>query len=505
MNKMKKIVLILSIFLLNSLSSYSQGTLRITLDDCIDIAHGKSPRSDIARKNFAQRYFGYEAFSAGYLPQMTLSAALPGLYRGVTEIQQDDGTSKFLEAATLNSSVALGIEQKLPFSGGTLGVASELTRIDNLKRETINANGEIEISPHNFYWNSTPIRMFYRQPIFRFNSMKWERKIEAMRNSMNDNEFNEEMEQIAITATSYFFDLYLAKKDLENSIFNRNVNDTLYSLSKGRFEVGKIAENDLLQSELQFLNSQNDVETKQLNYERAMENLVLFLGIEKDTMVEVIPPESIPDVRVDLDIAIEQAKINNIRYLNYDMDEMEAEKNIEIAKSDASLNADLIFSFGLNRTADTFEDSYRDLSDQQRLNVTLSIPIINWGYGNARVQNAIINHAKVNNSVKIDRQNFELDVKYQVLRFTQLQKQLLLRAKSDTIATKRFEVSRNRYLIGKIDLNSYFIAQNEKDQSRNSYMSAIKEFWVGYYNLRRMTMYDFINNETIRYRQPEVE
>jgi outer membrane protein TolC len=494
--KMKKILGILSLILIVSANALAQDKIVITLEDCIDIAHGKSPRSEIARKNFSQRHYGYQAFSAGYMPQLSLGAELPGLNRGVRKVPLEDGTFRFVENATMSSSALLSLEQKLSFSGGTLGFASGLQRTDDL-----NPN-EFDTVPHS--WFSTPVQLYYRQPIFRFNSMKWERKIEDMRNSMSDNEFNEEMESIAIRATDLFFSLYLAKKDLENSEFNRNVNDTLYQLSKGRFEVGRIAENELLQSELKYLNSQNNVETKQLNYERAIENLVLYLGLEEHTEIEVVPPASIPKIEVDLLLAIEQAKSNNTRYLNYDMDEMEAEKNIEIAKSDASLNADLTVSFGLNTTADYIKDAYRDLSDQERLNISLSVPIINWGYGNARIQNAIINQEKINTTLKIDRQNFELDVKYQVLRFTQLQKQLILRAKSDTIATKRFEVTRNRYLIGKIDLNAYFIAQNEKDQSRNSYMAAIKEFWLGYYNLRRMTMYDFINDKTIMYSQPKI-
>ena len=40
---------------------------------------------------------------------------------------------------------------------------------------------------------------------------------------------------------------------LANATANAAVNDTLYTLNKGRFEVGKIGENDLLQSELQLL------------------------------------------------------------------------------------------------------------------------------------------------------------------------------------------------------------------------------------------------------------
>ncbi len=50
-----------------------------------------------------------------------------------------------------------------------------------------------------------------------------------------------------------FSDYYTATLGLDNALTNAAVNDTLYTLNKGRLEVGKIGENDLLQSELALL------------------------------------------------------------------------------------------------------------------------------------------------------------------------------------------------------------------------------------------------------------
>lgn len=58
---------------------------------------------------------------------------------------------------------------------------------------------------------------------------------------------------------------------------------------------------------------------------------------------------------------------------------------------------------------------------------------------------------------------------------------------------------RNRYLIGKIDITNLFIAQNERDSATRSYIQALRNYWLGLYNLRRLTLYDFERQELIRY------
>jgi outer membrane protein TolC len=60
-------------------------------------------------------------------------------------------------------------------------------------------------------------------------------------------------------------------------------------------------------------------------------------------------------------------------------------------------------------------------------------------------------------------------------------------------------VARNRYLIGRIDITNLLIAQNERDSARRSYIQALRNYWLGVYNLRRLTLYDFETQSRIRH------
>ena len=66
-----------------------------------------------------------------------------------------------------------------------------------------------------------------------------------------------------------------------------------------------------------------------------------------------------------------------------------------------------------------------------------------------------------------------------------------LGVKADTVATRRFMVAKDRYVIGKIDIGDLYIAQQEKDAALQSYVQAVRAYWIAYYDLRRATLYDF--------------
>ena len=91
----------------------------------------------------------------------------------------------------------------------------------------------------------------------------------------------------------------------------------------------------------------------------------------------------------------------------------------------------------------------------------------------------------------------------QVRQFELLRLQLEITRKSDEVATERYNVSQNRYLIGKIDITNLNIALEQKDAAKRQYVQALRAFWTAYYNLRRLTLYDFYEDRLLYTPQPE--
>jgi outer membrane protein TolC len=476
--------IIVSIIILFPFNSFAQ-TTTFTLDDCIKYAKKNSPEGKSAKFSYKSKIKVYEANEANYLPQLMLYGSAPGLIRQINPITQPDGSILYQSQSQLSASGNISLTQKIAEFGSELSISSGLSRYDILDNQGYSI------------WGTTPFQLSYSQPIFKYNSMKWDRRIQNLRFEKSDDEFSTAMENLAINITQKFFDYYVAKMNVQNSEQNVQVNDTLYTISKGRFGVGKIAENDLLQNELGLLNAKNEFEAAKLELKRSDEDLKIALGYPVTSNIEVIPPDIIKELYIDATIAVNQAIVNNPTMIDYDIQKLQADMNLAQTQSNNNLNADLIASFGYNQSATLLGDSYKNLLDQQRVDITLQIPLFTWGKGSADIENAEYYLKATEISIELQKKLFELDVKYQSQKLMQLINQVQLTAKADTIAAKRFDVTKNRYLVGKIDMNSFFVAQNEKDSAFRNYIQILKSFWISYFTIRKLTLYDFVQNKKI--------
>nr|AOR51195.1 outer membrane efflux protein [uncultured bacterium pAM1] len=329
------------------------------------------------------------------------------------------------------------------------------------------------------------------------NTSAWEAELQDLGYESSRREFVEAMEDAAIEITNRFFGFYLASMNVNNALLNLAINDTLFQMSKGRFNVGKIAENDLLQSELAFLNAKTQYENAFIEYDRAQQLFRYSIGTTDARPVRVAPNESISMLDVDPAAALKYAQQYRSDMLEYKIQTISAERSVRQTESNHSLSMSVFANIGLNQKANTFGDAYINLLDQQEFSIQLQVPLYGFGTGSHAVEAAEAERSRVETSVASQQFSFTQEVLYQVRRFRQLQTQVLLSGKADTVAQRRFDVARERFTIGKIDVPNLFLAQSEKDAAYRARIQTLSDYWVTYYRLRRLTLYDFSNNQPL--------
>lgn len=464
---------------------FGQSTLKLTLDQSIEIAQSSSPAAEIARLQFEQSQWDHRAFRSSYLPTIALSGDAPGLERSIDGIVQDDGSMRYVPQSRTFSTMRMLVNQNIPLTGGSVYMSSGLSRIDLFGNRS------------SFAWQSTPMVVGLRQPLFQFNEMKWERRLEPMRFQYARRTFAESLENAAVEITNLFFNVVIARMNVENATFNVAVNDTIYALSQGRFELGKIAENDLLQSELALLNAQTDLSDARIALDRALQDLKTALGVAYDTEIEVIPPFNIMMLDIDPVEAVAYARQHRAAFVNMELQRLQAEQEVSRARHNSGFSANLTASYGLNQSAETIGDVYTNPLNQQRLTVGFQIPIYQWGRGKAELEAALADQERTERELRLQREELEQEVYFEALQLIQLQQQVSLAAKADTIASRRFEVARNRYTIGTIDITDLFDAQVAKDGASQAFIRTLHQYWASYFRLRRMTLYDFENDRPL--------
>lgn len=459
----------------------------LSLQETIEMAKQNSPEARAARYALLSSRWAFQSFRADLLPGLSLTGNAPNYRREFRELLNPDGSTSQIYTQQSNANVSLSIAQPILYTGGTLSLSSGIQRLGIFPDE------------NTYLWSSTPMAVTYRQPLFQYNNLKWRNRLEPLRFEIAQKQYVERMEDLSWRVTQRYFDVLLTKVNLDIADFNLAVNDSIYNISQGRYNVGSIAENDLLQAELELRQAQSRVTQANISYDQQLSNFRLLLGLDSDNPVDVEVPEEVPDIQVDVITALEMARQNNSTALNYLLQETQAEQNLDQAIKQSNFSADLTATYGLNQTSTDFGSLYDDPLSQQFVTLSFQVPIFNWGKQRAEVNAARNNHRRVTDEISYQQDLFDLEIQNAVDEFRQLKQQVDLAELSDGIADRRYEVARNRYLIGRIDITNLFIAQNQRDSARQSYIQALRNYWVGIYNLRRLTLYDFEQNQIIDY------
>ena len=489
MNRYKFLIFAVALFFTANINAQDNQFGKVyTLKEIVNIARQQSISSKYAETTRENRFWQFQTYRSNYKPQLGLDGTIPAYNRSFSPITQPDGTIDFRPVQNNNSDLNLSIRQPISWTGATVFLNSSLNRFDNFL-----TNDDLNLVAYHQY-SGTPLEIGLIQPIFQFNDLRWDKRIEPLRYEESQREYFENLEDLSLNTTRRFFDLMLAQINLEIAQKNVANNDTIFKIAQGRYNLGKIAENELLQLELQLMNSRQQAAQAGLDIETATLRLKTWVGLADVTELILFLPEEIPGFNVDEEIALTYAKANRSESISFNRRILEAEAEVARAKGDTGPQADLVARFGLtNRSPENGEigDIYNDPKDQQFVMLGFQIPILDWGRRKARVKTAEANQKMVQYTVDQETITFDEEVLTQVRQFEMLKEQVKITRVADDIAQRRYDITKQRYNIGKISITDMNIALTEKDEAKARYIQSLEAYWTAYFNLRRLTLYDF--------------
>ena len=487
---MKNLLFIMGALFWGIPSSAQEEVMSLTLGQAIKIAQAHSPEAEAARHTYRSAYWSYRFYKANYLPSVTLTSS-PYFNKQISKITQNDGTDIFAKQNQLGVDVQMKINQNVWFTGGSLFVKSQTQRLE-------------ELDTHVSAYNTQPVVIGYEQALFGYNSLKWDRRIEPVRFREARKAYNEALELVASQTSNHFFNLATAQTNLDIASSNYASADTLYRYAEGRYHIGTITENEMLQLEINKLTEETNMMNARIEVEDQMQILRSFLGIDSEVQLRVITEGEVPKFEIPLGEALQLAYQNSPDPDTYERLKLQSQSNLASAKANAGLKADLYVQFGLSQTSDKWTETYRNPMNQQYASIGISLPILDWGRGKGRIRVAKSQVDLVNTQAEQGMKDFEQNVVRMVRQFNLQSQYVEIAAKTDRTADRRYEVAKRLYILGKstiLDLNASI---TEKDAARRSYISALKSYWSLYYGLRSMTGYDFERNMKIEENYPEL-
>jgi len=213
-------------------------------------------------------------------------------------------------------------------------------------------------------------------------------------------------------------------------------------------------------------------------------------------------PLNISLFEIDPKLALVKAKENRKETTYFERRLINADRELAQAKSSTGLNATLRGSFGLSNSAEDFAGIYDQPEKDRTLRVSLSVPILDWGRSASTVKLAESEREITIYDVNKDIEDFDRGVIVQVEQFSLLKDQLKTATEADKVAGNGYLIALKKFQNGELSITDLNIALQEREKAKRDYIRSIQNYWVAYYRLRELTLYDFEEGHNINYGNP---
>lgn len=477
----KTIWILLALVLFNAGNTMAQEIL--TLERALDIAFKHSPALIQSKLSLEQQQLNLKAQDASLKSQFSLDIN-PFTYN--RNNVYDDYNSNWYANESMKSSASLGIRQPIKWTDGTISLINDVSWQDASNRTSGGKNTSFD---HN-------ISLQLKQPLFTYNRTKMQLK--ELEYSLENAKLSYAMQQLTIekNVTNQFYGVYQKQKDLsiaKEEFTNQKQN---YDIIKNKVEAGLIAREELFQAEVNLATSESSVYTQEINYENAKDNFKLLLGISLDEEVMVLPNIDIISVAVNSNDAVKYALEQRMELRQKQITLERDVFSIIRAKAESEFKGDISATVGLDALAGKVNDMYSNPTDNERIGITLTVPIFDWGAKKARVKSNEL--AMESNQIGLDEQKKDITISVrQICRnLPTLVRQIEIKKKSIENAERTYEINLEKYRNGNltgIELQQY---QKQLTDARQTYTNAIISYKLELLNLKTQTLWNFETNQS---------
>ncbi len=457
----------------------------MTLSDAIGVARSSSVQALQARAAFVSDYWAWRSYLASRLPAVYLYGTAGSFDRSLRLLQNyETGEMVYTSNYNMENSIGIRARQNITFTGGTLTVSNDLTRIDQF-----GVGGRT--------WYAQPITLSYAQPIFSFNRFKWDKRISPKEYEKARRNYLESLEDITLAAVTDYFEVMAAQKVLETSVTNYENTSRMLGIARERLGLGSVTRDEFLQLELRMLNDSIAIDENRVALQKARMQLNSLLGFSETQEVLTVLEEVLPAVEMDYNLVLQKSAENSSFNLDNEISVLNAESAIAQARANRGITMQLNARFGLSNSARDIRETYRNLLDQQVVGLSFAIPIFDWGEGKGRVKKAEAAADVVRAQVEQAENDKRIALFTAVGQFNNQRRLCDVSRRASAIARERYELVMDRFSAGTASVTDLNTARSESDDAVRKYIQDVSRFWNYYYTLRKLTLYDFLSGDDI--------
>lgn len=469
------------IFIVGYYSTFSQN--KITLEGALEIAFENSPDIQRSRLNMERNKELLNAQLAALKSRFTLNVK-PFFYS--KQESYNEFFSEWYTSETKKISGMLSVSQPIKLFDGTLSFINQFDYQDNFSE-----SGSVTNTNKGY---SNYLYLLYNQPLFTYNRTK----MNLERNQLN-------LENATLTysidmlnkerfVTQAFYSIYqkqmaleIAQEEFENKKISKEI---IESKVEGQLS----AREELFQAELNYTTSQSNLEDKKVDLDNAKDQFKRLIGISLDEDIEVLADIQYKEIKVDLKKAIESGLKQRFELQQRQIDITNAQFDLIQTSAVNEFNGDVNFSIGLMGNNEIFSKIYKTPTKSPQMEISLSIPIFDWGERKARIKAAELELE----STKIELTNLKNDIIINIRQvFRNLNnwiRQINIADQNVSNAELTYEINLERYKNGDLTSIDLELFQNQLSEKKLNKANALINYKLELLNMKLQSLWDFEND-----------
>ena len=296
---------------------------------------------------------------------------------------------------------------------------------------------------------------------------------------LNQSVFLEEetKNNIIVSILENYLQILYAKEGIAIAENNLSASEKEVERAKARLDAGTIALSDYTEAQSQAATNKYAIITAKNTYQQYIIALKQLLELNpiQDIEIETLSND-VDYITLELDkIAIYNKALGILPEVNASKIGVEvSEKDLNIAKGTYLPSLSLVSSLGSGYTSvndNNFSDQF-NVNFNQRVGLSLNIPIFNRNATKAAVQSAQINIEKAQISQQLVEKEVYKKVETAYQNAVSAQEQLIAAEASQTAAEQSYKLAQKKYELGGLSTTDLVISQNTFTNAQQNYLQA---------------------------------
>ena len=462
--------------------AYSQEP--VSLPQAMEVARNNSPDILRAKMSLEASEERLKAQNAALKSRFSLTLE-PILYDRSDEFNAFFST--FNRTETVQSSGLFLVSQPIVPTDGTLSLRNQFSWRD--------VTSEFGSAQNRSFSNN--LFLTYQQPIFTYNRTKLDlRDVEL---DLENTQINYSLQELLleVQVAQAFYGAFRQKMSLQVSQEEYQNTQRSYQIIENKVSAGLAAREELYQAELNLTSSRSTVQNNQVAMENSLDDFKRLIGMPISEEISVVAEVTQEPVEVNLDKAIEFALKNRQELRQRQINIQSAKANLTRSTAFNEFQGDINLSYGIFGNDEEFSRLYDKPTENQRVSLSLEIPLYDWGERKSRIRAAEVSVESSNLSLEEEKTGIIIDIRKAYRNLENQVIQIEIAQQNVRTAQLTYDINLERYENGDLtsmDLNQF---QTQLSAKKIGLVEALINYKLALLDLKVKSLWDFERNQPV--------